>query len=129
MFGGDPQLLTGLSDLRDIAIDENVELKLGPAPDVQVRQTRLIYTANAPEITDLTPELRVIYLGGRAVEEVEISNAGGEPAPFELRLRTYSGAKVTRADQPMAMKDGRPVFRLTVPANGSLKVRYTVADN
>ena len=30
--------------------------------------------------------------------------------------------------QPMALKDGRPIFRFTVPANGSVTVRYTVAD-
>jgi hypothetical protein len=28
----------------------------------------------------------------------------------------------------MAMKDGRPIFRLTVPAHGALTVHYTVAE-
>jgi hypothetical protein len=123
---GGQELLAGQADVRDTAEGDDVELKVGVAPDVEVRQTRLTYTAGAPELTFLTPELLLALHKGRAVEEVEITNAGAAPAPFELRLQVWGAVKVSEADQPMGMKDGRPIFRLTVPANGSIKVRYAV---
>jgi hypothetical protein len=78
-------------------------------------------------VVDLTPQLRLLYLRGEAVEEVEITNARDQPTLFELRLQTYGTNRVTLADQPMAMKDSRPIFRLTLPANGDIKVRYVVS--
>jgi hypothetical protein len=122
-------LLTAETPLRDTATDEDVELRLGDSPDVQVKQTRLSFNANAPEVTPLTPELALAYQSGRAIEEVEITSARGEPTPFELRLVTYGGLHVTDADQSMGLKDGRPIFRLTLPAHGAVKVRYAVADH
>ncbi|HEY1562237.1 MAG TPA: hypothetical protein VGF71_15330 [Caulobacteraceae bacterium] len=123
---GNEELLAGQADVRDTAEGEDVELKVGLAPDVQVRQTRLAYRAGEPELTFLTPELLLALHKGRVVEEAEITNAGAAPAPFELRLQTWNALHVSDADQPMGMKDGRPIFRLTVPANGRVKVRYAV---
>jgi len=122
----DRELLVGQAGLRDTAEDEEVELKLGSSPDVQLRQTRLRYTAQSPEITTLAPQLKLAVLHGRLVEEVEITNARAEATPFELRLQVPDGLRLTAADQPVGTKDGRPIFRLSLPANGSLKVRYTV---
>ncbi len=123
---GDQALLAGQTDMRDTAVDEDVELKVGLAPDIQVRQTRLAYTAQAPEVTALTSELQLVLLKGRVVEQVEIVNAGAAPAAFELRLQTWGAQRVSDADQPMGMKDGRPIFRLTVPANGSIRLHYAL---
>jgi len=125
---GGPDLLVGEAGLHDTAVDEDVELTMGASPDVQVRQTRLSYTAEAPTLTPLTPELALALRRGETVEEVEIISARAEPTVFELRLRTYGTAHVESADQPMDKKDGRPIFRLTVPANGSVKVHYTVKE-
>lgn len=123
---GGEALLAGQTDVRDTAEGEDVELKIGLAPDIQIRQTRLSYKAGEPELTVLTPELLLALHKGRVVEEVEITNAGAAPAPFELRLQTWNALHVSGADQPMGVKDGRPIFRLTVPANGSIKVRYAL---
>jgi hypothetical protein len=129
VFGqvGGRDMLLGEANLRDTAVDEDVELKMGPAPDIQVRQMRISYTANSPRVTALSPELLMAVHGGQSVEEVEITNARDTPVPFELRLQTYGVRRVTNADHPMAMKDGRPIFRLTLPANASVKVHYAVA--
>ncbi len=121
-----PDLLVGQAGLRDTAVDEDVELEMGLMPDVQVRQTKLSYKAKTPDTLPLTRRLALARLRGDTVEEVEITSARAEPTPFELRLQTHGQLKVTAADQPMAMKDGRPIFRLTIPANGTVKVRYTV---
>jgi hypothetical protein len=119
-------LLVGQAGLRDTAEDEDVELTMGSSPDVQLRQTPLRYAAGTPEITALTPALKLAVLRGKFIEEVEITSARADATPFELRLQVPDGLRVTATDQPMGMKDGRPIFRLTLPANGSLKVRYTV---
>jgi hypothetical protein len=121
-------LLAGQSNLQDTAVGEDVELKVGVASDLQVRQTRLTYVAKPRELVALTPELLLALHKGHAVEEIEIANAGNSPAPFELRLQTWGALHVSHADQPMDFKDGRPIFRLTVPAKGSIKVRYAVGD-
>ena len=125
---GGPSLLVGEVGLHDTAVDEDVELMMGAAPDVQVRQTRLSYEAGTPTITPLTPELALALQRGKTVEEVEITSARAEPTAFELRLQTYGAQQVQSADQPMDKKDGRPIFRLTIPANGTVKVRYMVKE-
>lgn len=119
-------MLVGEPPLRDTAVDEEVELKLGESPDVQVKQTELGFAAGAPEITRLTPELLLAHHKGRTIEEVEITNARGEPTPFELRLWPAEGERVEAPDHPMGLKDGRPIFRLTLPANSAVMVRYAV---
>jgi hypothetical protein len=39
-------------------------------------------------------------------------------------LQLPAGARVIRADHPAGAKNGRPIFRLTVPANGTATLRY-----
>ena len=53
-----------------------------------------------------------------------ISNARAAPIQFELRLRLREGTRIVRADHPLQSKNGRPIFRLTVPAHASATVRY-----
>jgi hypothetical protein len=128
VFGAGSGLLLGEADLRDTAEGEDVELRLGTSPDVQVTQRRLAYDAGALETATLAPRILLALRHGRTVEEVEIDSARAAPTPFELRLRTASAARVEDADQPMGTKDGRPIFRLTVPAGGRVVVRYVVED-
>ena len=120
--------LVGEARMRDLASGEVVEINLGPAVGVLVRQQKLAYVAGAPDEPDLTPELREGLAAGKATEEVAITNDRPAPIAFELRLQVFGALHVLNADQPMALKDGRPIFRLTLPANGSAVVRYEVAD-
>jgi hypothetical protein len=43
-----------------------------------------------------------------------------------LRLQLAAGARVVRADHPLGTKNGRPIFRLDVPANETVTVRYQI---
>ncbi len=90
-------LLEQESGMRDLAVDEEVEINLGASPDVWVTMMR---------------------------EGVTISNARATPIDFELRLRLQEGARIVRADHPLASKNGRPMFRLTIPPRASTTVRY-----
>jgi hypothetical protein len=100
------RLLEGESGMRDLAVDEEVEIGLGDSPNVQVTSVL---------------EQTMKY---SAASRVEISNAGATEIEFELRLRLPAGARVTWADHPVGTKNGRPIFRLTIPANSSATVHY-----
>jgi hypothetical protein len=115
---GDLPLLVGETNLKDTAVHEDVELKLAPIPDVQARQTRV----SVSTVPGLGPARR------RWSESVEITNAGAASEAVELRLSKSPAARVFDADQPMAQKDGRPIFRLAVPAGGALTLHYTVEN-
>ncbi len=94
---GADRLLQHESAMRDLAVGEEVEISMGGSSDVQV-------TAAA----------------GR----VDISNARAAQIQFELRLRLPQGSRIVRADHPVGAKNGRPIFRLTIPAQATESVRY-----
>jgi len=95
------KLLEHESGMRDLAVDEEMEITMGESADIRVTSTQ--------------PD---------AVTQVDISNARATPAQFELRLRLPEGRRVVRADHPLGTKNGRPIFRLTLPANETVTVRY-----
>jgi len=92
--------------LRDLAINEEVEIDLGPSPDVQVETT-----------------------GTGHSHRVEISNARASPIQFELKLRLRDGARIVDANRKVDTKNGRPIFRLTLPPNTTALVRYETAGS
>jgi hypothetical protein len=94
-------LLLHESALRDLAVDEELEITVGEAPDVEV----------ATSWAD-------------PVNRVDISNAGAAAVRFELRLQIPEGERVVHADHPVGAKNGRPIFRLTLPAHETVTLRY-----
>jgi hypothetical protein len=104
------KLLLHESGIQDRAVDEEVEIDLGDSPDVQV-----------------TAERETAAVRSRTQEHamrVDISNARPTDVNFELRLRMRAGGRVVHADHPVGAKNGRPLFHLAIPANGSATVRY-----
>ena len=100
---GGERLLAHESEVRDLAIDEEVEIGVGAAPDVQVTAT--------PQDVDSY--------------RVDIANARPEAIQFELTLHFYDDSvHIRKADRPMGTKNGHPIFRLSVPANSTLTMRY-----
>jgi hypothetical protein len=112
VFGesGEARLLLHESAMHDLAVDEEVEIDLGDSPGVQV--------------TAVNEDPKLRSSGVDTVNRVVISNSRATQIQFELRLRLPEGRHVVRPDQPMASKNGRPIFRLTVPANASVTVHY-----
>jgi len=94
-------LLLNESGVRDLAVDEELEINLGDAPDVQVTAAQVNH-----------------------VNRVDISNARATQVRFELRLRLPEGGRVVHADRSMGTKSGRPIFRLTLPAHETVTLRY-----
>jgi hypothetical protein len=68
-----------------------------------------------------------VNAGTRTLEQInriELTNAKPYDVTVEVRLYLQAGAEMIRADAPYGQKNGRPIFRLTLPANDSLTVRY-----
>ena len=114
------------SAIRDLAVDEEVEINMGESPDVQVRLTRE-KTAINPARSTLLPLLPGIVLRTARLDDVsrvEVSNARDSQIQFELRLKLFGDVRVVRADRAVGTKNGQPIFRLTIPAHGTATVRY-----
>jgi hypothetical protein len=94
---GGEKLLQHESAMRDLAADEEVEINLGDSPAVEVTALK---------------------------DRVEVSNGRSTEIHFELRLRLPEGGRVVRADHPLGTKNGRPIFRLTIPAGETATLRY-----
>ena len=126
---GDRNLLIGSAKLRDTALKETIELRLGEAPDVQVRQTQMERDALPPTLLRISRGFTLAIHNSSEIESVEVSNARDTPTPFELRLRPDEDEHVTAADRPMTLKDGRPLFHFTLPPHGKVTVHYTVKED
>jgi len=119
-------LLEHESGLRDIAVGEELEINMGASFDVLVsalKETSTIDPART-EMLPLVPGVTLRRVAVDAVNRVDISNAKPTDVQFELRLQLPPGARVVRADHPIGAKNGRPIFQLQVPANGTATLRY-----
>ncbi len=125
------RLLAGQTTLRDLAIDEETELRLTGGPDIQARQVN-----ESIDITRTRPALRPIpgvRVSGRtvsAVNRIELSNARPYPVQAEVRIDLDDGQEIARSDVTPGKKNGQPIFKVTLPANDTLNIRYqTVQSN
>jgi hypothetical protein len=121
------RLLLHESSLRDLAVNEKVEIGLGPSAAVQVAlvHEKLSDSAQAKRLP-LLPGVTLRSAGREQLERVQITNARPESIRLELRVALNDGAQVIRADHPLDSKNGRPTFTLRVPARGSAALRYQV---
>ncbi len=120
------KLLQHESDLRDIAVDEEVEIDMGESSDVQVavRTETVNIDPNQAHTLPLVPGLKLRSAKVDEVRRVDVTNARPAAVQFELRLRLAEGSRVVRADHTVGRKNGRPLFRFDVPANGSVTLRF-----
>ena len=119
------RLLAAETDLRDIAVDEETELRLAESPDVQIRQvteTREVAGPPRPALSFLPGANRRSPID--ETTRIEVTNARPFAIQAEIRLQLDDGQTLVRADRPAAQKNGRPIFRVTIPANGSLQIWY-----
>jgi hypothetical protein len=124
------RLLQHESGIRDLAVDEEVELAMGGSPDVQVsfnRQEAVVESDKATELP-LLPGITLRSVKVNDVQRAEITNALKTEIQFELKVPLAEGARLVRADHPPATKNGRPIFRFKVPANQTVTVRYQTQD-
>jgi hypothetical protein len=120
------RLLQHESVLRDIAVDEEVEIDAGESPDVQVSGDVEETHADSGRATllPLVPGVALRSIKVDHVLRVQVSNARAAGIDFELRLSLPGGARIVRADHAVGTKNGRPIFRFKVPANQTVTVRF-----
>ncbi len=119
------RLLAAETSLRDIAVNEETELRLSESPDVQIRQvteSREIAGPPRPAPPFLPGANRRSPLD--ETTRIEVTNARPFAIQAEIRLQLDDGQSLVTADRPAAQKNGRPIFRVAIPANGSLQIRY-----
>ena len=124
------RLLQHESGIRDTAVDEEVEIDMGSSPDVQVsfnRQETRVESETAKQLP-LVPGVVLRSVKVNTVQRAEITNARDTDIQFELKVPLAEGARIVRADSPLASKNGRPIFRFRVPANQTVTVRFQTQD-
>ena len=98
------RLFAGRGQMRDIAVGEEVEIELGRATAVQVQEL-------------------VLERGeGRGAYRLTVTNAKPYPVRFEAEIGG-PGTEI-ETDARLARRDGRPLWAVTVPANGSATISY-----
>ena len=98
-------LLAGEGDLPDRAIDNEVEIVVGQSSDVRLAVTELRRTR------------------GRAYWRATISNARDHPVDVEMEIPYEISGRV----RGIAVIDGIPTWRVTVPANDEAKLDYVIS--
>jgi len=124
------RLLLEESGMRDLAVNEEVEIGIGVSPDVQVRAVReATHTQfdHAPAVPLVPGVLSVKQLQIDDVLRVEVHNARTAAIQFELPVLLAGDTRIIRADHSFAIRKGRPLFALTVPAHSTAILRYQTA--
>jgi hypothetical protein len=122
-------LLQHESEIKDLAVDEEVEIDMGTVADVEVQvkdDSVWADTAHARQVPWL-PGFKLRSVDKAIWREVTISNALPRPILLEVQQYLDAGAAVVRADCAISRKNGRPMFRLNVPAQNSITVHYQIA--
>jgi hypothetical protein len=120
-------LLLKEADIRDLAINEEVEIDLGGRSDVQTRyliEQIAVDPASAKTIP-LVPgvaSIRQTQVG--VARRVEVRNARDSDIDFEIQLQLGVGARIVRADHPLGTKNGRTIIQLKIPAHDTGAVRF-----
>jgi hypothetical protein len=102
--GTDRPLLVGQSSLADRAVGDDVEIVLGNAPGV-----RLIAAVGSDD----------------SEWGIELTATNDQPRPATLEVILSNFGRPITADATLAERNGYPLWTVTLPANGSARLRYT----
>jgi hypothetical protein len=104
---GGRRVLVGEGHLADRAVGEEVEIEASRSSDVQAEQ--------------------VIEDQGQGTRRFRLTVTNAKPYPIRFEAE-FSGqvADMLPASEDLANRDGHPLWQVTVPANGSATLRFTV---
>jgi len=103
-------LLVGEGGMADNAVNEDLELRLGLSPGVNIKVETLRDGEKADDL------------------EATVTNANPWPISFEGTIMISDGQKLERPSARLTRKFGRPTWNAAVPANGEAKLRYRIVD-
>ena len=99
-------LLIGEGSIADSAVGEDVEIAVGTAPGVRA----------VLRVTEHTK--------GSRRAELQVSN--DSPAPIRYEAEFLADGARLKADRKLGTRDGRPLWAVTIPANGRATLRYSI---
>ena len=114
-MGRERPVLIGQGSMRDNSIGEDVEIEVGTATAV----TTQIASGSLPAPNE--PVRAVARMP--AQWELTVSNAHPYAVRYEAEFEIGGGSFVPSG--PLGRRDGRPLWTVTVPANGRATLRYT----
>lgn len=123
-------LLVNEAPLRDVAVDEEFEIDVGEAPDVQINAETADRAVDPKKLKRLRLKPHLV-VRSREVDEVhviQVTNARSAPAFVELSVLVPDGAAIVEADHVPGTRNGHPTFSLTVPAEGSALIQYRTQE-
>jgi hypothetical protein len=103
---GDRSLLVGRAPMRDSAVGEKVEIKLEASAQVR-------WSIASDQ-------------GSLKRRKVALTNANPYPVTVEGVFTVYDGQVMLTPSEKLGKKDGRPMWRVVVPANGTASMSYGV---
>jgi hypothetical protein len=123
-------LLVNRAHLRDVALDEEFEIDAGEAPDVRITAGTVQKALDASKLKKLRlgPHVVVSSRAFDLVNRAQVTNARPIPALVELSVEVDDGTAMVAADHDLVTRNGRPTFRLTVPAEASVLVQYRTQE-
>jgi hypothetical protein len=123
-------LLVNEAHLRDVADNEEFEIELGESPDVRWKVTEEQTSVDPATVKKLplVPHLHIRSIKESEVARLEVSNARDTPVSAELSLVLPDGFEIVRADHAPTKRNGHPTFRLSVPANATVTIRFQVTE-
>jgi hypothetical protein len=104
-------ILIGEGFVRDRAVGEDVEIAVGEAPGVR--------TAIARD-EDAGKEVRYV---------LTVTNDRAVPIRYEMEFQPDEGDEMRPRGVRLTRRNGRPLWAVTVPANGSATLRYRVIEH
>jgi hypothetical protein len=98
-------ILLGQGSVDDHAVGEEVEIVVGAATSVQAQAVR-------------------ISSGPDQAGEWELSVSNARPAPVRFEAQLHEGGMKLTSNTALGRRDGRPLWSVTIPANGRATLRY-----
>jgi hypothetical protein len=119
-------LLVNEAPLRDVAVDEEFEIDIGEAPDVEISAGTAERAVDPKKLKRLRLKPHVVIRSSEVdeVHVIQVTNARSAPAFVELSVVGPDGATIVEADHVPGTRNGHPTFSLTVPSEGSALIQY-----
>ncbi len=108
---GGTMLLSGEGGLPDRAEGEDVEIELAESTQVTVESEQL-------QGDDRSRTVELVARNARAV-----------PVRFEARIATGGSVRIEKASRKLGRKDGRSIWAVSIPANGSARLTYKIVNS
>jgi hypothetical protein len=102
------RILVGSATIDNVAVGEPLRLETGVSSDVV---SSVVRERAGPEWDEY---------------RVTLTNSRAQPVPAEIALWTWGSRPVEAIGERLGERDGKPLWRVRVPANGSVSLRYRV---